>query len=64
MCIRDRFYTGDGVNTKGFVKRSGFCIEPARFVDSISFEKWAPQVILKKGETYGSLTKYSFSKKQ
>lgn len=59
-----QFYTGDGVNTKGFVKRSGFCIEPARFVDSISFEKWAPQVILKKGETYGSLTKYSFSKKQ
>ncbi|KAK6457884.1 UDP glucose-4-epimerase [Scheffersomyces xylosifermentans] len=58
-----QFYTGDGVNTKGFTKRSGFCVEPARFVNAIHFDKWASQVILKKGEKWGGITKYSFSKK-
>ncbi|EMG46858.1 gal10 Bifunctional protein gal10 [Candida maltosa Xu316] len=58
-----QFYTGDGVNTKGFAKRCGFCVEPSRFIDAINHEKWANQVILKKGEVYGSKIKYGFTKK-
>ncbi|KAK6464766.1 UDP glucose-4-epimerase [Scheffersomyces coipomensis] len=57
-----QFYTGVGVDTKGFVARSGFCVEPGRFVDAIHNEKWAPQVILKKGEVYGSIIQYDLSK--
>ncbi|KAG7660420.1 GAL10 [[Candida] subhashii] len=58
-----QFYTGDGVNTKGFGKRSGFCLEPSRFVNAINHKEWADQVILKKGEVYGTTIKYSFAKK-
>lgn len=58
-----QFYTGDGVNTKGFVKRCGFCVEPSRFIDAINKEEWKNQVILKKGEVYGSKIVYGFSNK-
>ncbi|RCK55608.1 Bifunctional protein gal10 [Candida viswanathii] len=58
-----QFYTGDGVNTKGFAKRCGFCVEPSRFIDAINNDEWKNQVILKKGEVYGSKIVYGFSKK-
>ena len=55
-----QLYTGDGVNTDGFGARCGFCVEPTRYVDAINSKEWRDQVILSKGEVYGSLTKYSF----
>lgn len=55
-----QFYTGDGVQAPGFEPRCGFCIEPGRYTDAINHEKWSSQVILHKGETYGSRIKYSF----
>ncbi|ODV92473.1 hypothetical protein CANCADRAFT_30623 [Tortispora caseinolytica NRRL Y-17796] len=46
-------YTGDGLN--GVYKaRNGICIEPMRFTDAISFDKWKDQVILRSGQIYGS----------
>lgn len=55
-----QLYTGIGINTPGFEPRSGFCIENARFVDAINNKEWANQVIVKKGQSYGSKVKYSF----
>lgn len=56
-----QLYTGDGVATEGFSARSGFCVEPARFTNAVNVPDWAPQVILRKGNTYGSIFKYSFT---
>ncbi|ODV79490.1 GAL10 bifunctional protein [Suhomyces tanzawaensis NRRL Y-17324] len=53
-----QFYTGDYTDTKGFGSRSGFCIEPSRYVDAINSEEWRDQVILKKGEVYGARIAY------
>jgi aldose 1-epimerase len=38
--------------------RSGFCVEPSRFVNAANVEEWKGQVLLKKGEVYGSRTVY------
>lgn len=57
-----QFYTGDGVNCTQYGKRSGFCVEPSRFVDAIHLDDYKGQVVLKKGETYGSKIKYEFIK--
>jgi aldose 1-epimerase len=59
-----QFYTGkyievpavDGLPARG--KRSGFCVEPSRYVDAANNEEWRDQVVLKKGETYGSRIVY------
>lgn len=56
-----QFYTGDGVSTPGFEPRCGFAIEAARYVDAINHAKWESQVLLHKGETYGSRLTYTFS---
>lgn len=56
-----QFYTGDGVKTAGFEPRCGFAIEAARYVDAINHKKWEGQVLLHKGETYGSKLTYTFS---
>jgi len=55
-----QFYTGDGVQAEGFLPRCGFCIEPGRYTDAINNEKWTPQVLLEKGQKYGSQIKYAF----
>lgn len=55
-----QFYTGqlinipavDGVPARG--PRAGFCVEPSRFVNAINVPEWKSQVLLKKGEVYGS----------
>lgn len=57
-----QLYTGDGVGAEGFSPRSGFCVEPARFTNAVNRADWANQVILRKGETYGSIFKYTFTK--
>ncbi|KAI1274222.1 galactose mutarotase-like domain-containing protein [Xylaria sp. FL0933] len=54
-----QYYTGkyidvpavDGVPARG--PRSGFCVEPSRFVNACNVEEWKSQVLLKKGEKYG-----------
>lgn len=55
-----QFYTGDGVNTKAFAPRLGFCVEPGRFTDAINHDEWEGQVLLRKGEVYGTTFKYEF----
>ncbi|KAI0104627.1 galactose mutarotase-like domain-containing protein [Nemania sp. FL0031] len=54
-----QYYTGkyidvpavDGVPARA--ARSGFCVEPSRFVNACNVEDWKNQVLLKKGEKYG-----------
>ncbi|KAI0813706.1 galactose mutarotase-like domain-containing protein [Xylaria sp. FL0064] len=54
-----QYYTGkyidvpavDGVPARG--ARSGFCVEPSRFVNACNVDEWKSQVLLKKGEKYG-----------
>jgi aldose 1-epimerase len=38
--------------------RSGFCVEPSRYVNAINVPEWKDQVLLKKGEVYGSRIVY------
>lgn len=59
-----QFYTGEyidvpeteGVPAKG--KRAGFCVEASRYINAPNVEEWRGQVILKKGQTWGSKTIY------
>jgi aldose 1-epimerase len=59
-----QFYTGKYIDVEaveGAPKRgarAGFCVEPSRFVDAINREEWKSQVVLKKGEVYGSRVVY------
>lgn len=54
-----QFYTGKyidvpevaGVAARG--KRSGFCVEPSRYVNACNVDGWKGQMLLKKGEKYG-----------
>jgi aldose 1-epimerase len=59
-----QFYTGkyidvaaaEGAPARG--ARAGFCVEPSRFVDAINKDEWRAQVVLGKGEIYGSRVVY------
>ena len=59
-----QFYTGKfidvpavgGLPARG--PRSGFCVEPSRYVNAVNVEKWKNMVVLRKGETYGSRSLY------
>ncbi|KAJ9156750.1 Galactose mutarotase-like protein [Coniochaeta hoffmannii] len=59
-----QFYTGkyidvpavDGVPARG--KRSGFCVEPSRYVNAANVDEWKNQMLLKKGEKYGARIMY------
>jgi aldose 1-epimerase len=59
-----QFYTGkyigvpevEGVAARE--ARSGFCVEPSRYVNAVNVPEWRGQVILKKGEAYGSRIVY------
>lgn len=66
-----QFYTGkyidvsevvaeenDGESVGGRGARSGFCVEPSRYVDAVNVEGWRGQVVLRKGEVYGSRVVY------
>lgn len=59
-----QFYTGKYIDVpavEGVEKRSarsGFCVEPSRYVNAINVDEWKGQVVLKKGETYGSRIVY------
>ncbi|OTA66155.1 galactose mutarotase-like protein [Hypoxylon sp. EC38] len=59
-----QFYTGKwidvpavgGAPARG--SRSGFCVEPSRFVNAINVDEWRNQMLLKKGEKYGARIVY------
>lgn len=59
-----QFYTGkhievpavDDLPARG--SRAGFCVEPSRYVNAINVDEWKGQVLLKKGQLYGSRTVY------
>jgi aldose 1-epimerase len=59
-----QFYTGkfidvpevDGLAARG--KRSGFCVEPSRYVNAVNVDDWKSQMLVKKGEKYGARIVY------
>lgn len=59
-----QFYAGrfinipemDGMPARG--PRSGMCVECSRYVNAINHDEWKHQVVLKKGELWGSRTVY------
>ena len=48
--------TGEKVSARG--KRCAIAIEPCRYVNAVGEEKWRSMCLLKKGQLYGSRTKY------
>lgn len=65
-----QFYTGKyidvpevkdgagGVKSPARGARSGFCVEPSRFVNAVNVPWWKSQVVLKKGEVYDARIVY------
>ncbi|KAJ9148658.1 Aldose 1-epimerase [Pleurostoma richardsiae] len=59
-----QFYTGKyidvpavgGAPARG--PRSGFCVEPSRYVNACNVPEWKNQMLLKKGQTYGARIVY------
>jgi len=59
-----QFYTGkyidvpavDGLPARG--PRSGFCVEPSRYVNAINIPEYKSMMLLKKGEKYGAKIVY------
>lgn len=59
-----QFYTGQfvdvpashGMPARG--ARSGFCIEPSRYINAINEPEWRSQVLLKQGSIWGAKTVY------
>ncbi|CAK7270611.1 hypothetical protein SEPCBS57363_004190 [Sporothrix epigloea] len=59
-----QFYTGKYIDVPAIgglparAARSGFCLEPSRYVNASNVEEWKNMVLLKKGEKYGSRIVY------
>jgi aldose 1-epimerase len=59
-----QFYTGKYIDVKavGDVPargpRSGFCVEPSRYINAINTDEWKKMVVLKQGAKYGSRIVY------
>ncbi|RPA78200.1 galactose mutarotase-like protein [Ascobolus immersus RN42] len=60
-----QFYTGRFIDVKARKDgspardaRSGFCVEPSRWVNAVNVKGWEKQVVVKKGEKYGSKIVY------
>jgi aldose 1-epimerase len=59
-----QFYTGKyiAVPAVGDIPargpRTGFCVEPSRYINAVNDEKWKGMVVLRKGEKYGSHSVY------
>jgi aldose 1-epimerase len=63
-----QFYTGKYIDVpevksdNGLIAargaRSGFCVEPSRFVNAVNVPGWKEQVVLKKGDVYGARIVY------
>lgn len=54
--IKDVEVEGGRVEKRG--PRSGFCVEPSRYVNAVNVPEWRGQVVLKREETYGSRVVY------
>ncbi|KAI1817028.1 galactose mutarotase-like protein [Poronia punctata] len=54
-----QYYTGKYIDVPAVeglparAPRSGFCVEPSRFVNACNVDEWKNQMLLKKGEKYG-----------
>ncbi|KAK5662543.1 hypothetical protein OQA88_8455 [Cercophora sp. LCS_1] len=54
-----QFYTGKYIDVPEVAgaparaARSGFCVEPSRYVNAANVDEWKSQMLLKKGEKYG-----------
>jgi aldose 1-epimerase len=54
-----QFYTGKYIDVPEVAgvparkARSGFCVEPSRYVNACNVDEWKGQMLLKKGEKYG-----------
>lgn len=66
-----QFYTGNFIpsnvfkgkksqNHVSYGRHGGFCLESSRNPDAPNKPNWLPSVLLKKGETYGSKTVFTF----
>ncbi|KAH9904375.1 galactose mutarotase-like protein [Xylariomycetidae sp. FL2044] len=59
-----QFYTGSGIDVPAVEgapargARSGFCVEPSRYVNACNVDGWKRQMLLKKGEKYGARNVY------
>lgn len=59
-----QFYTGDYVDVPASEHgpargaRSGFCVEPGRFIDAVNHRGWRNQVALHRGQKWGSKIVY------
>ncbi|KAF2086253.1 bifunctional protein GAL10 [Saccharata proteae CBS 121410] len=59
-----QFYTGNFINVPAVAgvpargPRSGFCVEPSRYVNATNVDEWKSQVLLKRGAKYGSRIVY------
>ncbi|KAK4652705.1 hypothetical protein QC762_500890 [Podospora pseudocomata] len=59
-----QFYTGKYIDVPEVAgiparkARSGFCVEPSRYVNAANVPEWKSQMLLKKGEKYGTRTVY------
>jgi len=59
-----QFYTGKYIDVKAVGDlpargpRSGFCVEPSRYINAINTDEWKGMVVLKRGKKYGSRSVY------
>jgi len=59
-----QFYTGKYIDVPAVgdlparTSRSGFCVEPSRYVNAINIPEYKPMMVLKKGEKYGTKIVY------
>ena len=59
-----QFYTGKYIDVPPVGKqpargrRSGFCVEPSRYINAINEDKWRDMVVLTRGHKYGSRLVY------
>ncbi|KAK5094025.1 hypothetical protein LTR70_008398 [Exophiala xenobiotica] len=59
-----QFYTGRHIDVPASehgpqrAARSGLCVEPSRYIDAVNRPEWRDMTILKRGEKYGSRTRY------
>lgn len=57
-------YTGDHVNiaatadSAAMPGRAGMCVEPSRYINAINVPAWESQVVLKRGQLWGSKIVY------
>lgn len=60
-----QFYTGDGMDMPAVggaphrISRAGVAIEPSRYVDAVNRPEWMCMCLMKKGQVYGSRSRYS-----